>query len=174
MSPCAKRVMPFRVVLGVAVAGMLAVPMTRSALAAAPSDSEGSFVLLSMEQAAMFSGTQLPHGAPCNRTGTYTGCIGINNNCGYDDPATCNSSLGRVYSGASTDYCAGAVPPPLTGTCTYVDTVACYTWFECSWQLAGYCARVWDTGCDITWDNIVCTGAPSPTDPPPLPPPGGG
>jgi len=50
MSACASRVLPSRVVLGVAVAGMFIVAMVQPALGGGPSDAEGGFVLLATEQ----------------------------------------------------------------------------------------------------------------------------
>jgi hypothetical protein len=169
MKPRANRVVPLRVALGVAVAGLLAVPLALPARADGPSDSDGGFVLLSMEQAAMYRGTQMP--GYCRGTGNQPQCTGTSTACWQYSYENC-PSFARSFPTDPVRYCQSWTPGG-PAYCDFQGEVPCYTDSGCMRKSEnGTCVR---PGFPLGWTNVVkanddvCTAGPGQLPPPEVP-----
>lgn len=132
-------------------------------------ETDGGYVLLSMEQARTYQGKQEP--GSCSGTAPYSQCVGLDITCGaYCDPATCNGSVARIYPASPPTYCTNWAPlPPGTAThCDFRGQAVCYTWHECQWtgEPLNCCGRKnWESH-ESLLNNDVCI-FPSPPPPPP-------
>jgi hypothetical protein len=166
--------MALKMVLGVAVAGLLAVPTTRSALAEDGPGSQPGFVLLSMEQAPMYRGTQIP--GTCTGTATYGHCSGSSASCSDYSGENC-PDFARTFTQSPPRYCTGWAPAPPPGGCTFMGVAWCYTDFQCQvdpqWLTCYHPS--WPFGYEYRNeinDDVCTTPTPGPS-PVPLPPPQG-
>jgi hypothetical protein len=148
---------------GAAVAAVMPASLGVGGPARAP-----GFVLLSMEQAAMFHGAQVP--GYCTGTGVYTACFGEPEFCWMYSTENC-PPFARNYSNATIHYCMNWVPGPPPGACTFVSRKTCYVDNQCQATDNGCVHPMWPLGYEneVELNDDICT---APT--PPLPPPGGG
>jgi hypothetical protein len=116
-----------RVVLATLIAGAIAVAMAPLALAGDQAGPDCGFVLLSMEQASLFSGTQVP--AYCTGTSTYGECAGTSHRC-LDYPEWDCPEWAVTYNSSPVHYCKGWVPGG-PGDCQFLGEVVCYTDYRC-------------------------------------------
>lgn len=129
MSASASRVLPSRVVLGVAVAGMFVVAMAQPALGGGPPDAERGFVLLSMEQAAMFHATDI---AGCTGTANRPACFGTSALCNWYSGQNC-PAFARTYPAQPVRYCTCWDPNHgAPGTCKWNGLKLCYNDAQCA------------------------------------------
>jgi hypothetical protein len=145
----------FTLGVGLGVVGVLVLAGWSPTLANGASGPEEGFVLLSMEQAARYRGTQIVY--CCTGTGTYTGCNGQDTHCSdILEPGLCNSSVEYDYSAISMTYCTGLSPCGAgTATCDAAGTALCYTWSACHWVPFRGCQPTEPTH-NSTWDNWIC------------------
>jgi hypothetical protein len=147
--------------LAVALAGAAGAPTAPLASVDNPRSSGPDYVLLTMDQAAMFRGAQ-SH-TTCTGTREYMGCTHGNRYCQDEPQGTCAGALEHRYSNARPTYCV-IEPPGPQGTCSSLEAVLCYTWWECQWNVFSGCVPV-GAGHASTIDPSVCN-VPAP-DPPP-------
>lgn len=122
--------------MAVALAGADGAPTAQLGSVDYSGSSGPDYVLLTMEQAAMFRGTQ---GSPwgCTTTSTYNGCYGTDSLCSdVLNANACAAAVQREYSQIKPTYCSDWRPGG--GICTSAGEVLCYTWSPCAW-LHGAC-----------------------------------
>jgi hypothetical protein len=159
MKPRTSRVVPLRVALGVVVAVLLAVPLTLSARADGPANSDGGFVLLSMEQAAMYRGTQMIVG--CNGTGTYGHCSGsTGNSCNDYSYENCPSSVTN-FGNHTIHYC-DSYGTGTMGVCHNLGYALCYTTVYCIRDDERAICKNWFTWNTTAYDDVCLNPVPLP------------
>ena len=153
----------------VTAAGVLAVLMISSALAGDSRGSQGDFVLLSMEQAALYHGTQMP--GYCNGTANRPQCMGTSRLCSWYSFESCPYSA-FTYPENPVRYCTNWVPGPPPGGCTCNGMAPCYTQSQCIADMEqGVCKHPWWGWVTVVemYDDVCTTPTPVPIPPPPKP-----
>jgi hypothetical protein len=121
----------------VAAAGVLAMLMISSALAGDSRSCQGDFVLLSMEQAALYRGTQMVAG--CTGTANRPECSGTSALCSWYSAENC-PDFAVTYPSQAVRYCTGWDPDVSgPGTCNWNGLKRCYTRSQCAVHPEGYC-----------------------------------
>ena len=170
MKPCANRAVPLRLAVGVVVAAMLAVPLGLSSFARDRSSPAGGFVLLSMEQATMYRGTQPGIWGSCGGTATYPQCSGTTALCSSYSFENC-PSFDRSYPRTPITYCTGWAPGS-SNDCQWNGLKRCYTESNClqNPELGTCCHPLWPLGSVnvVQLNDDTCVSLnPRPPGPPP-------
>lgn len=168
MKPRTKKPAPLGIVLGILLAGAITLPVPPAPSADNPAAGEADFELLTMEQAAAFSGAQSPWG--CIETRRYMGCYRTDVLCGdFVTESTCVAAVAREYFLTKPTYCYGYVAGG--GACILEEeNVLCYSWYPCQWHYSGACIPAGGGG-ESRMDSYVCTSGSVQEDPPSTPAP---
>ncbi len=156
-----------RLTVGVAlgIVGLVVLAGRSPTLAGGGTDQTEGFVLLSMEQAARYRGSQMP--LCCTATVNYTICSGSNAVCSWwTTQAGCESSdVLRWHPQTMPTYCGGWTPCGQTGGCNVTGPTTCYVWEACVWNAVLARCQAGQTGTCVV-QNEVCLAAPTPVNPP--------